>query len=461
MRKCMAISLLIAVCIMARMTYGVSEENADFLTPEQMKENLEFIKNKIFDIHPDFSANISLNKYTAIYKNIYSNIDSPLSHSEFFFLANQIITPLHSAHTELSYKYDTKILPLAMVWLPDGLGIVRSHKDFPNLNHSRVLAIENIPVEKWLEYMSTFVSHENMEFVRMQASRLITYKYVIGHFTNNPEITHVKLTVEKNGHVFSASVPFLPFQDHPNYDSQGPQRGYPLLVYAFGEPVPKEFISTKFIDELSAGYIELVQCYSDEKFLKRIDDFMREVTKRGYGNLIIDVRKNPGGHTQLTDVILNHMPGDGFKCFSGYQGFAHALSKYDKNPYGKAKESCIWMKSTDAQKIEPFRGKVYVLISNFTFSSSNYLGAIFQDNGLATLVGQRSGNKPCSFGAQDSFDLPNGKLSVGVPHYYFIRPSGDCDTDALIPDVEVPLTLDDVFAGHDPIMEWVYKNISH
>jgi hypothetical protein len=88
------------------------------------------------------------------------------------------------------------------------------------------------------------------------------------------------------------------------------------------------------------------------------------------------------------------------------------------------------------QQIHPFRNKVYFVIGSGTFSSAMHTGIVVQDNKIAQLIGQPSGDIANSLGENCYLKLPNSGIVVSLPSAYFVRPNRDLDMNApLIPDI--------------------------
>jgi len=441
MRKCMAVSLLIVVCTMVQMTYSVNHENAAFLTPEQMKENLRFIHQTIIERHPNPYNTTPKVEFEKLYQELMAQFIKPMSPMEFYFIADRLVTAVgKDAHTSLQYDsgyYTHKALPVKMVWIEDGLGIMESPEN-PELVHSRVLSFDGVSPEKWLERIGTIQNHENNGILREFGQNMLQEEWIQRYFSGNDGIKGVTIKADKNGRIVESFVPLVTVE-----------RFYEI----FPNTVTKEkFFNYRMIDDLSAGYLELRKCLPEPEYFEALDKFFEQVRNKGYRNIILDLRKNGGGDSSLMVGFLKYMPGNSFNLGTG-AGLGGKWEKYSRKPY-------FWSKPPEAKQIKPFNGHIYVLIAQPTFSSGNEFAFTLKDNGLVTLVGQKTSNAPCCFGAINGEELPNGKFTLYVSSKYFKRPSLKCEDNELVPDVEVPLTLEDVFSERDPVMEWLQQNLN-
>ena len=96
-------------------------------------------------------------------------------------------------------------------------------------------------------------------------------------------------------------------------------------------------------------------------------------------------------------------------------------------------------------------GRLAVLIGRLTFSAGVSLAALLRDRTHATFLGEDSGGAPHFFADPDTITLPNSGLHALVATGSF----GDPDDPRLTlePDVTVPYTSADYFAGRDPVLE--------
>jgi hypothetical protein len=96
-------------------------------------------------------------------------------------------------------------------------------------------------------------------------------------------------------------------------------------------------------------------------------------------------------------------------------------------------------------------GKIYAIIGMHTFSSGMLDAMDLQRDVHATLVGGPTSGKPNAYGEVKLVELPHShfKLQYSTKHFSFPTYPGD----ALVPDVVVPVTSADWFAGRDPALD--------
>jgi carboxyl-terminal processing protease len=148
---------------------------------------------------------------------------------------------------------------------------------------------------------------------------------------------------------------------------------------------------------------------------------LQAMLDQGVGNLIIDLRDNPGGGlTEVLSVADMLLP----------QGKT-IVSIRSKNG-----EERVYTSSEDAR----FHGNLAVLVNGYSASASELLTGALKDYGLATVVGTQTFGKGI---VQSFFHLSgdNGWVKMTTDAYF--TPNGVCIQDVgIAPDIEVDLPED-------------------
>jgi carboxyl-terminal processing protease len=153
----------------------------------------------------------------------------------------------------------------------------------------------------------------------------------------------------------------------------------------------------------------------------------------GSDKLLIDLRGNPGGYLEAAvSIASNFLPDGTVVVTEDYKGKRENLVHRSTG------------KGTVGKNV-----KVAILINQGSASASEILAGALQDEGRATLVGERSFGKGS---VQELVKVGGGSLKITVARW--LTPSGRSISDGgLTPDIEAKRTAEDFAAGKDPQRE--------
>jgi C-terminal processing protease CtpA/Prc len=227
------------------------------------------------------------------------------------------------------------------------------------------------------------------------------------------------------------------------------------------------------------GYINFRSMQDLPVFEKFLDSIFTNIKNKPVKGLIIDLRQNGGGSSVLGEKLISYISskpyrmggGSRWKVSDEYKTFIQERAK--TNPvyasgsfqhYLERKTGDI-ISGTAGKPQSPgknglrYKGKVAVLTGPNTFSSANMLSNAIKDYGLATIIGEATG-EPCNdYGELYWTKLPRTGLLFYTCSKQFIRANGDAnDPNPVLPDIEVkqdPNSLKDDVLKY--AKEWLMK----
>ena len=216
----------------------------------------------------------------------------------------------------------------------------------------------------------------------------------------------------------------------------------------------------------------------------------RQMEQEQIDHLIIDLRYNTGGDERTGKQLLWYLGGNkniqGFTDYTQISDYYRQTVKKDykdyrklyKKKYGQAipngeiniselKDETYFENIEKKESpylldysIPKFKGVVYVIIGNQTFSGGQILATTISDNGLATIIGQPTGNKPTSQTIFSQMKLPHTKTRVQLSCVYMERPDASKnEMDALYPDIELHTTFEKWLEGRDVCFDYILEEI--
>lgn len=187
-----------------------------------------------------------------------------------------------------------------------------------------------------------------------------------------------------------------------------------------------ELCSYKIDKENSLGIFTLNRCEMSQEYTDRLLEFFGAVRDNNIGNIAVDLRSNGGGTTEVINEFLRYINISDYKLVGGMdiRNGGNLISYRDEITPNKPVDNA-------------FDGRVYVLTSNYTFSSAMDFATVIQDNGIGKVIGEIPGNMPTAYGDKLGFQLPESKLVLSVSYKKFYRVDINKSEEPLIPDCTV------------------------
>lgn len=236
------------------------------------------------------------------------------------------------------------------------------------------------------------------------------------------------------------------------------------------------------------GYIDFRSMSDRDAFEGFLETTFERIRAERITGLIVDLRNNGGGDSQLGDDLLAYLNAKPYRMAArkewrasdDYRAFLLTrLSPWIRwlpltwvHPMGRrlfgaeTGESVVF--ESELEEPEPdddmpdrFHGPCVFLIGPRTFSSALMLADAVATYDLATVMGEETSECPTGYGEVMGFALPNSQLTVQVSSARFVRASGDeKDLGGVRPDIEVRQDAEDLRRGIDTALERARSYVS-
>jgi len=372
-----------------------------------------------------------------------------------FFYLEELAVTIQDGHTGINppfqqFKGTEPAFPFVLKVIDDEVFVVQKWGDDPLPLYSQILEIDQVAIETY-RAKSNKLANSSLEHARDFLFGQ-TFSILLGiYFKKNPpwevkyKLNDKVQTVEVQGMSVGEYMP-LAFETNTQY------REY--LIEVDGKKIP-----VLDIPNFSHGERGDYDTFIDEFFKKHKDAEY----------LVIDLRENPGGSGYWGYYLLDYLVEAPYliaKEFtfkvsdtmrkSGYADKAGELIHKAKNgEYLAVQRNAM---QTPHKNSGRFKGQVFCLISERTFSAGVVTAAIFQGNKMGILVGQETRGRVKFCSDPVTMALPHTKLEAIIPLAIYELP-GDHPDRGVVPDIKVDRKIDDYLKGRDKELEAIKKFI--
>ena len=420
----------------------------EVISPEKMLEDFEFITESILSIHPDPLRNFE-GDWEIEVNRIKESLVDPLSVGEFLLRVQKFVSKVGDAHTLVTFgeSIEYNMLPIFFEWVEEELVVKRSYLSGIHVG-DRVEKIGDKEVSFIKKELGKFASAEN-EFWRQQTVLQFIMVETYLRFLNVVNEEQISLTLIGQGGESRVVEVDLYSREH--------------ILEKIKKGESFTWFGWEIFEEEQVGYFYLKECMVSEEYELSVTEFFERVTEAKIDKIILDLRDNGGGDSRVIYPFLQHFPPRFIKQFASvevkFSEEAKVQRGYDRE-YGKERDT---QSMHDNIRKEPtFKGELFVLVNNGTFSSASMFATMLHDNHLGEIIGEPTGGAPSAFGDLIVLDVPNSSLLLAVSHKEFLRPKEDSPNEnTLHPNILIEKTIEDVHTHQDKYLQRVRKAVSN
>lgn len=427
--------------ILAFLFFGMSlASRAQSISRSQASADIDTLIHTLSEVHPNIYSKISENSLNSQIADLKANLQDSTDAIELYKNLAPIISHIGDAHTTMVLPY-REVMIKAGKYIPvfptidsnTGRMYVKASVGNCVPYDSEILSINGISAKEMVDKMLAFVGGER-EFFRLTMidnnmmgffhmlfpAPEYTIKYAGQNGNEEKTVTLQAVEADKlnAGLVLSPKIMKL-MEDH-------------------GGDAPYTF---RILDGNKVAVMNFDACVDVNGMQVFADSMFTTLRDQGIKDLIIDVRYNGGGNSNVGDVLLKYIAP---KPFAQYGKTLVRITPttiaLTRNRYEKPDTRIIPEDSVSSHEPLPaaqrFHGNVYLLTSHTTFSSASSFAWAFKEAGCGTVVGEETGGMSVHYGDVVSFKLPNSGLAVNVSHKRFWLPGADeNDIHGVLPDI--------------------------
>ncbi|WAC41793.1 S41 family peptidase [Pedobacter sp. SL55] len=475
---------------------------------ESLRQDVELAHQILKDGHPGLYWYISKNQLDFKFDSLKNAINEPLTTNQFYQQLSPVVAAIKCGHTALRFPSvivkdkaeretaKNKVYPLhqfTYAVADDKLIVINNKsKNRQIKTGSEILEIDGLAPKEIFNIVSTGFSYDG--YNSLSRNKRIERNFASLYKIYFSEQDSVAIKFKTDSAVINTFVSFYDkkkdAEEKKKLDSaknvaKAPVKKIKETLKHRGAKVNGEYqLDFKFLDqEKDIAYLKIksfsVAGANFTLFYKQVFD---SISLSKSKNLVIDIRNNPGGllsssldlFAYLTDkefvYLAKPINNGGFnadKYQTGLKKLRYYLTGFNDNSNiyeDKEGNFFSFMKGYQPQKPHKnnYKGKVYVLINEFSFSASSLLSANLKGINRATFVGIETGGgfNQCTAGRMPVVTLKNSKLALrfGLNRMAPIYQQ-DLYGRGVFPDVEIQSTLKDRISNYDRELQWILTDI--
>jgi hypothetical protein len=412
-------------------------------SPNKLREDLDFLFKTIEEVHPNMYAYTSKESFSKLRDQLYSQSSKPMSRLEFYKAIAPVVAFLKNGHTfmqlprgafEEYLQKGGKIFSLECYW--DGTSVIlkscASGDDLPI--GGEILTIDNQNAKEFLVRTTRYFPTENKPYNLglLESENNLPMLLWLEKGNTEPMTISIKTmdgTIEEYI-IKPRSKTEIENQDIANETKD---------TTASSDKNPNYFY--RFIPEDNVGLIEFNSCTDLEKFEAFLVETFGKLQEQSPDNLIIDIRKNSGGHSTLGDAFLEYLTDKPFRQFEKIElkVSKQVCEQYNSLGMEEPEGQIGSIESYEGGFEQPgenplrFKGKLFLLIGPATASSALSFAGAVKHFGIGTLVGRETEETPVCYGHCIFGSLPNTGLGFSVACKRFVDAGGVENGRGVIP----------------------------
>lgn len=363
--------------------------------PSDFNEDFESIFNRVNDRYAYIDRK-HLNM-DSLHKVFTERLDTVRTKIGYSMLLREFFANLHVGHGDIAFKD----------WgLGNDIAVIekRVFIDYPRiqLNNAgmqqgdEIVAVDGVPVQQWIRTNERYISASTDAFRYLRSALEVMSSYTDSVRT---------FTILRNGESME-----MPLKLYSEEKRDGPIRY---------KPIEWKEMNSDF------GYLDVNKMNGE--VLDSLDKAIQELSH--LPNLIVDVRRNGGGNSQIGDSLASYLIKGERKAWNGTKLL---------------------------QRKDGFPGKVYILMGTYSFSAAESFIITMKESGDAVLVGEPSGGDTGGFPL--CFKSKHG-IYFRIPAVdRMITPGGHpLEGVAIQPHHIIEQTVTDFLEGRDTQVEYILK----
>ena len=420
------------------------------LSPVDLLEDFIVLRRTLESWHPALYVYETRESLDRVFDEVQSKLSEPISALEFETLITPVIARVHCVHTRImptgahfaARQRVSTYLPGKVQVIGDRLYLCRNYSDDPELAvGSEILEINGRPAGQVLEQLLALIPSDG--FIRSQQLWVLNADFAGLYATHieSPREFDLRLSSPGGEREWSLTLPALQSE---LWNTRRRERG------SVGPSDPEVDLQSEILADEDTAILTLNTFGPSDvaRCAEELATFFESVRVEQIGNLILDLRQNPGGSPELGSLLVSYLANQRFSYLAADRAEIAELPLLTR--LGLAKYCAPREPARDS-----FRGEqILVLISGRCTSTSGHVLSLLKHQGRSLFIGEESGATfTCNDNSKD-ITLQNSGIRVHIARNTFKTPATGLERGRSIqPDYRVRKTLEQVLRGVDVELE--------
>ncbi len=479
--------------------YSSETINTISYSPNQIKEDIEVLRNALQVIHPNlykYRDSVSLQKDLSELQNTLAEKSNMI---DVYREVSKFAAKIKCSHTftnpwnqgpdiKKGIFFQPDKLPLTFNRISKQIFVDKNASQYQNIKKGmEIITIDSIPSEEIMTRLAAYITSDGNNYEkRLQrltmsgASKFELFDIFYPLEFGSKTAFQIQLKDHASGDTIHARLEAIS-KTHRN---KVLRERFPDFGNTF-----EEGWQFKILNKQTALLrIDAFTIFSNDfDWTGFLDKAFETINTEKTENLIIDIRANEGGDTEVAEYILERIITEPITIdipaqTTRYRKIPEDLKKYistwDKRPYdwgnkleykgnGRYEMQSMFVPTSATYKPRKnnFQGKVYLLTSAENSSATHIMSTYAKKYKLATLVGQETGGnqKGLNGGYMFFLRLPNSRIELDIPVFgiNILKDTPDTYDGGIQPDVAIQKNVNDLINGEDTEMKAVLELIDN
>lgn len=420
--------------------------------PSELRDDLDFLWNAMLEVGTAPFLTSDRSEVEAQYRGVRAALREPLDARAFWLRAAPVFAALNDGHVSVLPPFATAQqidVPVQLALDGDEL-FVTAAADGAIAPGSRLVALEGMPAAEFAAHALRMAGGQTPV---LHASRVRGTSRVLAYALFGPRPRYALRWTAPDGTEHDARIPSA----HLRTPDDGSGEPYAYRTAGGGR----------------LGCIDYRACVDRARFRRFLDATFRAIREAPVRALAIDLRENGGGDDALNADLWAYLAPHPYKEIGStvVRAAARLKREYGRTRYVAEFGAAAWdapdgtLVRYEYPLIEPapnplrYAGPVYVLIGPRTFSSAMGCAIAAKDFGLATVVGEETGEPVNGTGEIYTVTAPATRTFAAFPTKVYLGPKPRPDGEGVVPDITVRTTRAEIVAARDPVMERVLAEL--